>query len=98
MSDTPLALEPIRTVPDEVPAPNRTIGWDVLAWCTEYLLQPDGPSAGSPWCFTDEQVRIVLRWYAVDESGTFRYKQGTVRRLKGWGLPGGHFTHSKTRS
>jgi len=82
---TPSVMEPIRTMPDTVPDDNRTIGWDVLKWCTENLLQPDGPNAGQPWQFTDEQVRIVLRWYAITDSGTFAYRQGTVRRLKGWG-------------
>lgn len=78
-------LEPIRTWPDTVPPPERTLGWDVLAWTAENLLQPDGPDAGGPWKFTPEQVRIVLRWYEIDEHGTFTRRQGTVRRLKGWG-------------
>lgn len=82
---TATALEPIRTMPDTVPDETQTLGWHALKWCTDYLLQPDGPDAGSPWRFTPEQVRIVLRWYEIDDQGAFRYKQGTVRRLKGWG-------------
>ncbi|AOQ28130.1 terminase [Mycobacterium phage DudeLittle] len=34
---------------------------------------------------TDEQVRLVLWWYAVDETGTYVYREGVIRRLKGWG-------------
>ena len=34
---------------------------------------------------TDEQVRLVLWWYAVDESGQYVYREGVIRRLKGWG-------------
>ncbi|WP_180931865.1 terminase [Streptomyces sp. AJS327] len=78
-------LDPIRTWPDTVPPPERTLGWDVLEWTARYLLQPDGPDAGSAWRFTDEQVRIVLRWFEIDDQGAFTRRQGTVRRLKGWG-------------
>ncbi len=46
-------LEPVRTWPDTVPDPTRTLGWDVLLWASRYLLQPDGPDAGRPWRFTD---------------------------------------------
>src|SRR5690606_18603498 len=70
---------------DTVPPENRTLGWPILEWVTEYVLQPDGPQAGEPFTFTDEQVRILLRWFALDEGGRFRYRSGTIRRLKGWG-------------
>src|SRR5690625_169208 len=86
------SLEPIRTWPDTVPDDSRTLGWSVLDWVTDMILQPDGPRAGEPFKFTPEQVRIVLRWYEIDESGGFTRRSGTVRRLKGWGLP------AKTRS
>jgi hypothetical protein len=49
------------------------------------LLQPDGPSAGEPWVFTDEQARIVLRWYQIDARGRFAFRRGVLRRMKGWG-------------
>src|SRR5690606_40001477 len=42
---------------DTVPPENRTLGWPILEWVTEYVLQPDGPQAGEPFTFTDEQVR-----------------------------------------
>jgi hypothetical protein len=59
----------LRSWPDKVPAPSRTLGWAVLEWSADYLLQPDGPNAGQPWLFTVEQAKIVLRWYAVDAEG-----------------------------
>lgn len=65
--------------------PEKTLGWDVLAWTGDYLLQPDGPNAGKPWRFTDEQARFVLWWYAIDETGRFIYRKGMLRRMKGWG-------------
>lgn len=67
--------------------PERTLGWDVLAWTAEYLRQPDGPDAGKPWRYTPEQARFILHWYAVDEYGRFVYRYGMLRRVKGWGLP-----------
>lgn len=84
---TALALEPVRTWPDTVPPENRTLGWEVLNWTATHLLQPDGPDAGGPWTYTPEQVRILLRWFEIDDAGVFVRRQGTIRRLKGWGLP-----------
>ena len=78
-------MEPIRTWPDTVPPDNRTLGWSVLEWVTDHVLQPDGPTAGEPFTFTPEQVRIVLRWFEIDDAGAFKRRSGTIRRLKGWG-------------
>jgi hypothetical protein len=65
--------------------PERTLGWEILGWTKEYLLQPDGPNAGEPWVFTNEQARFVLNWYAIDEQGRFVWRYGMLRRMKGWG-------------
>ncbi|UQI46729.1 terminase [Streptomyces sp. HU2014] len=78
-------LIPVRTWPDTVPDPTRTLGWDVLLWTARYLRQPDGPDAGAPWQYTPEQVRITLRWFEINGRGEFVRRQGTIRRLKGWG-------------
>lgn len=61
--------------------PEKTLGWEVAAWCTDYLLGNDG----KPWRFTSEQLRFVLWWYAVDDEGRFIYRTGVLQRLKGWG-------------
>ncbi|AHG23794.1 terminase large subunit [Mycobacterium phage EagleEye] len=34
---------------------------------------------------TNEQTRLVLWWYAVDDRGQYIYREGVIRRLKGWG-------------
>lgn len=61
--------------------PERTLGWDVLAWSGAwYQHEP-----GKPWRYTLEQARFVLWWYAIDESGTFVFRDGVLQRLKGWG-------------
>lgn len=66
--------------------PEYTLGWGILGWAAEWLIQPDGPNAGDPWRYTSEQARFVLWWYAIDpETGKFLYRTGTLRRCKGWG-------------
>ncbi|MCA2331627.1 hypothetical protein JF714_14365 [Mycobacterium avium] len=34
---------------------------------------------------TNEQMRFLLWWYAVDDNGRYIYREGILRRLKGWG-------------
>lgn len=83
---TPYTPQPaLRSLPDVLPPDNRTLGWKVLEWTADYLIQPDGPYAGQPWEFTREQAKIVLRWYAIDEHGRFTHRRGVIRRMKGWG-------------
>lgn len=65
--------------------PRRTLGYQVLAWTHQWLLQPDGPDSGQPWEFTQEQARFVLWWYAVDRADRFAYRNGVFRRMKGHG-------------
>ncbi len=80
-----MSIEPIRSIPDSVPDENKTLGWAILEWTANYLLQPDGPEAEQPWAFTDEQARIILRFYEIDENGRFIYRRGVLRRMKGHG-------------
>ena len=65
--------------------PEYSLGWGVLDWLSEYVLQPSGPRAREPFEPTDEQARFILWWYAVDRTGKFIYRSGLLRRLKGWG-------------
>ena len=46
------------TLPDGLP--DLTLGWFILAWAFKFLRQPDGPDAGEPFLFTDEQMRLIL--------------------------------------
>jgi len=79
------SLVAIQSLPDKTPADNRTLGWAVLQWTAEYLQQPDGPDAGQLWAYTDEQARVVLRWYEIDARGRLIHRRGVLRRMKGWG-------------
>ncbi|MGW1740026.1 hypothetical protein ACWCPQ_14580 [Nocardia sp. NPDC001965] len=66
--------------------PKKTLGWGVLNWLATYVKTPGGENAGEPFMPTLEQARFLLWWYAVDEhSGRFVYRNGILRRMKGWG-------------
>lgn len=78
-------MEAIRYGPEGFPADNRTLVWQILQWQLEFLLQPDGPEAGTQWRLTPEQLRFYAWWYAIDDTGRFVYRRGVLRRSKGWG-------------
>lgn len=65
--------------------PERTLGWGVLNWWAQYVKTPGGDHAGEAFMPTLEQARWVLWWYAVDEDGRYSYRNGVLRRMKGWG-------------
>lgn len=66
--------------------PEKSLGDQVVNWMFKYIIQPSGPRAGEPFLVTDEQYRFLQWWYAVDpDSGRFIYRNGLLRRLKGWG-------------
>jgi len=71
------------TLPDGIP--ELTLGWEGIHWATKYLRQPDGPNAGKRWAFIESQVRFILWWYALDESGRWLYYHGVRRWAKGAG-------------
>jgi phage terminase large subunit-like protein len=72
-------------LPEGVPSPKETLGYEIIRWAQTYIVQPDGERAGEPWVFTKEQLRFVLWLYSINPDGTWRYSAGTLRRAKGWG-------------
>lgn len=74
-----------------------TLGWDVLDWIGNYLVVPDGPTAGQPLELTPEQAQFILNFYRVDPAFTGsaiqgrglvnarQYNRGVLCRPKGWG-------------
>jgi hypothetical protein len=48
-----------------------TLGFEVLDWITEYLIVPDGPSAGEPLVLTGAGP-VRLNFYAIDPAFTGR--------------------------
>lgn len=65
--------------------PEKTLGWDIINWMYEWLRTPGGPNAGEGFIPTLEQARFIVWWYAVDDAGKFIYREGILRRMKGWG-------------
>jgi phage terminase large subunit-like protein len=92
-----------RTIDGGWHLPEKTLGWGVLSWLSDYVNTPGGhddpvrlrslieiSEAGIPvnenmFLPTDEQSRLILWWYAVDESGQYTYREGVIRRMKGHG-------------
>ena len=61
--------------------PAFTLGWHVLVWTGQHLQH-----RGNRWRYTNEQVRLVLWWFAIDPvTGEFCYRDAVLQRLKGWG-------------
>jgi len=65
--------------------PEYSLGYEIIDWVENFLLQPDGPNAGEPFSFTREQEDFLLWWYAIDEAGRFAFRRAVLRRSKGWG-------------
>jgi len=49
----------------------------------DYLPSPSDERL--PFVLTDEQARLVLDWYRVDDRGEFIYRRGIIEMAKGWG-------------
>ncbi|MFE9068644.1 hypothetical protein [Streptomyces violaceusniger] len=39
------------------------MGWQIVDWISEYLIVPDGPTAGEPFALTDQQALFVVQLY-----------------------------------
>lgn len=67
--------------------PERTLGWGVLKWCSEFLVNPDskGGVKGEQWVFKPDQARFILWFYSVDEDGEWIYRRAYRERAKGTG-------------
>jgi hypothetical protein len=81
-------------LPDGVPHPSETLGYQILRWCSKYIVHPDGRKAGQPWEFTKEQKRFILWAYTLkpdeeltggEEESPWLYPEVSLRRSKGWG-------------
>jgi hypothetical protein len=72
---------------DEFVLPERTLGWQALRWISKNLLDDETDAFGNqlPWKPTNEQMRFILWFYALDEEGSFLFREIVLQRLKGWG-------------
>jgi hypothetical protein len=78
-----VSTEPVRYGPSGWP--RHTLAWEAMRWASTWLEQPDGVRAGQLWAFTEEQMRFLAWFYAIDDRGQFLKTYGVLRRLKGWG-------------
>lgn len=74
-----------RTVDGGFWLPEHSLGYGVVNWLYKYVRSPGGEFAGEAFLPTDEQFRFIVWWYAIDDQGNFIYRDGVLRRLKGWG-------------
>lgn len=61
--------------------PQFSLGYRLIPWVYQNLCRPDG----RPFELTEEQKRLLVWWYAVDERGRFLFRDGVIQRIKGWG-------------
>ena len=62
--------------------PEKSLAWGLVDWFVEYLRSPDGEGEFWP---TQEQMRFLLWMYAVNDDGSYKYRNLNLRRCKGWG-------------
>jgi hypothetical protein len=67
--------------------PKLTLGWQAIKWGESNLLsdETDEHDRPLPFKLTNEQLRFILWFYAIDENGRFLYREIVLQRLKGHG-------------
>lgn len=73
----------LATLPETTP--ELTLGWSAAQWVETNLVQLVGPRAGQAFRLTRDQLRFLLHWYALDDSGRWLYSHGARRLAKGSG-------------
>lgn len=63
----------------------KTLGWEILNWCSDWLVNPDGDQKGERWIFQPDQAHFILAFYAVDSNGEWIYRRAYRERAKGTG-------------
>lgn len=61
--------------------PERTLGWEFIEFASRWYTD----QRGDPFVLTDEQMRVALWAYALDETGMRESDEVIIQRLKGWG-------------
>jgi hypothetical protein len=70
--------------PDE-PGEFPTLGFEIAEWIQEWCAQPDGEHRGDPFTLTDPQLDWLIRWYRLNEDGSFRFRRGQLVQPQKWG-------------
>lgn len=61
--------------------PEHTLGWGFIEFASRYFLN----QMGDPFVLTDEQLRLALWLYALNEDGSFQTREAVIQRMKGHG-------------
>jgi len=75
----------VRPAPGEFPDPKLTLGGEIADWIERNCAIPDGDRAGEPFELTDEQLRFVAWFYAINPDGSFRFRRAQLVRPQKWG-------------
>lgn len=75
--------ERLVTLPPDLP--ELTLGYQVVRFIEDELIQPNGPRARKRVQLLPSQVEYLLHFYAVDENLEWLYNRSVRRRAKGTG-------------
>lgn len=59
--------------------PEHSLGWEFIEFASRYYLN----QMGEAFVMTDEQLRLALWLYALNDDGSFQSREAVVQRLKG---------------
>lgn len=59
--------------------PEKTLGWELIEFASRWYLD----QRGNPFVLTDEQLRLCLWLYALNDDGLFQSDFQIIQRLKG---------------
>jgi hypothetical protein len=73
------------TLPEFPHGAIRTLGYGVVDWVERNLRQPNGPNAGKPFRYENDQVNFLLWAYALDDDARWLFNHLVRRLAKGSG-------------
>jgi len=65
--------------------PDLTLGAEVAEWIADNCAVPDGDLAGEPFVLSEDQLHFVAWYYAIDETGKFRFRRALLVRPQKFG-------------
>lgn len=72
--------------PPEYPGEFPSLGWELVDFLQDVLVNPDGERRGQPWRFTDEQIAYIVWCYRISpDTGARAFRRSVLARPKGWG-------------
>lgn len=65
--------------------PEYSLGYEVAEWIQDNCAIPDGDLAGEPFILSFQQLLFVAWYYAIDETGKFRFRRALLVKPQKWG-------------